>query len=487
MRKSLIITLLLLILSLGGIYAAHAGVNINKDEVILNETILYGDKSAAEGLVIDVGTHYNNHLFWSTVYEIGIQPQIDTRFRFSQKREDQQHERRYFGVEFGISDSGGFSASAGIDLDNDRDFVGSYFYSMRDIYKDVASRTGSGKNRKERLYFKDYYDFYPFVASIDLPGYHWDMYREFETYESDQIRQDRSKSPSRLMRDYFPIPVLDDHRLEVSISKNDEGLVTDIDISPVDGSGISLWAASTVTEDACFFTFNSRNYNGRLLDTSHIPDGYGLYRLPYIKGEGENDTRILPEQMKMVYALDPQVEIVDLSVTEDKDRLLLMTREDGAYYLTILDAVTAQELQKLRVVECDEDVYLWTFYFERFIAGFASDGRLTVVEETDNGEYQWVFTVDTPSSDALGGPSTSKAAMSWDGERLAVAEPQLEEDGGYGRYEKCGFNLSVYDETGLLYAGKYDSSLDVNSWADNYSHRCRPLDIVPISLRWTRD
>lgn len=78
------------------------------------------------------------------------------------------------------------------------------------------------------------------------------------------------------------------------------------------------------------------------------------------------------------------------------------------------------------------------------------------------------------------------AAMSWDGERLAVAEPQLEEDMNSGRYEKCGFNLSVYDESGLLYAGKYDSSLDINRGLD-YSYRCRPLELSPIYLRWIED
>ena len=482
MRKSLIITLLLLLLSLGGIYAAHAGVNINKDEVVLDETILYGDKVTAEGLVIDIDTHCNNHLFWNTVYELGIEPQINTDFRFSQKQEYQQHERIYYGVEFGISDSGGFSASAGIDLDNDSHFIGSYFYSMKDLYKDVASRTGAGQTHRESLYFKDYYDFYPLVASLDLPDYHWDMRQEIG--ERDQAQDDGSEPFIQAIRDYFRIPVLDDHRLEVSIAKNDEGLITEIDTSPIGDSGVSLWTTSLVTDDACYFTFNNQAQNGELLDLSLIPDGYGLYRLPLTKAaEGEKNSRISLEQMEMVYALDPQVHITELKLTEDESKLLLMTREDEAYYLTTLNAVTAQELQKLKVIDCDEDVYLWSFYSDRFIVGFVSDGRLTVIEATDSGEYRGVFTVDTPASDAIGMPRTSNAAMSWDGERLAVAEPQLEEDMNSGRYEKCGFNLSVYDESGLLYAGKYDSSLDINRSLD-YSYRCRPLDLNPIYLRW---
>lgn len=482
MRKSLIITSLLLLLSLGGIYAVHAGVNANKDAVTLDEIIMYGDKSSAEGLVINVGTHCNYQLFWDTVYRVGNETQIKTDFRFSQKQEYQQHERIYNGVEFGIPDSGGLSASGGIDLEDEGHFIDSYFYSTKDLYKDVASRTEVGQTHSERLYLKDYYDFYPLAASIDFPNYHWDMRQERGT--PDQSSEDDSRPLTEMIGEYFRIPILDSHRLEVSISKNDKGFITEMDISPVDGSGVNLWTTSIVTDNACYFTFNNQAQNGELLDLSLIPDGYGLYRLPLTKAEGDQNLRVSLEQLEMVYALDLQVHITELKLTEDKSRLLLMTREDGAYYLTVLDAVTAQELQKLKVIDCDEDVFLRSYYSDQFIANFISDGRLTVMEAVgDNGRYRSVFTVDTPEPGTLGTPSASYTAMDWDGKRLAVVEPQQEEDMNYSSYGKCSFNLSVYNRSGLLYTGKYDSSLDINEWSD-YSYRCRPLDSNPISLHW---
>ena len=36
-----------------------------------------------------------------------------------------------------------------------------------------------------------------------------------------------------------------------------------------------------LTEDGCYFWFSNRTQNGRTVDTSRIPGGYGVYRLPY--------------------------------------------------------------------------------------------------------------------------------------------------------------------------------------------------------------
>lgn len=38
---------------------------------------------------------------------------------------------------------------------------------------------------------------------------------------------------------------------------------------------------SVITDDTCFFWFGNRTDNDRLVDTSRIPGGYGVYMLPY--------------------------------------------------------------------------------------------------------------------------------------------------------------------------------------------------------------
>ena len=49
MRKALIAFCLIFVLALGGIIAIHAEVNEVRDQVVITEEIIYGDKSAAEG------------------------------------------------------------------------------------------------------------------------------------------------------------------------------------------------------------------------------------------------------------------------------------------------------------------------------------------------------------------------------------------------------------------------------------------------------
>ena len=66
MKKSTFLFVLLLILSTVGICYFYTTVNAQKNKVTLTETVLAGDPSAAEGVTVDVKTHYDNHLFWNT-------------------------------------------------------------------------------------------------------------------------------------------------------------------------------------------------------------------------------------------------------------------------------------------------------------------------------------------------------------------------------------------------------------------------------------
>ena len=52
MRKALAILLVLVILSASGIIAAHAVVNEQRDQVVISENVIYGDKVAAYGLTV---------------------------------------------------------------------------------------------------------------------------------------------------------------------------------------------------------------------------------------------------------------------------------------------------------------------------------------------------------------------------------------------------------------------------------------------------
>jgi len=99
MRKAMILALLVLLLCLGGVYYAAATINQNRDQVVIEEEILYGDKACAEGLTALVHTTLDYHLFWDTTYVLGEVPVTQTEYRFSAKEESPDYDWGHHGVQ----------------------------------------------------------------------------------------------------------------------------------------------------------------------------------------------------------------------------------------------------------------------------------------------------------------------------------------------------------------------------------------------------
>ena len=91
MRKALIAFCLLFALAVGGMIAIHAEVNEVRDQVVITEEIIYGDKAAAEGLtILAQAALENGHLNWDTTYTIGEQPTSSTKFEYSSEHRDRK-------------------------------------------------------------------------------------------------------------------------------------------------------------------------------------------------------------------------------------------------------------------------------------------------------------------------------------------------------------------------------------------------------------
>lgn len=59
-----------------------------------------------------------------------------------------------------------------------------------------------------------------------------------------------------------------------------------------------------------------------MVDTSLIPGGYGIYRLPY---DREKEI-FLSEKLEMVYALDPEKQYTDIYASPDGAKLFLVSQ-----------------------------------------------------------------------------------------------------------------------------------------------------------------
>ena len=66
MKKATILMALVLLLSVCGVGVLAADVFEERDQVVLTEKVIYGDRTKANGLSVQINSHYRSRLFWNT-------------------------------------------------------------------------------------------------------------------------------------------------------------------------------------------------------------------------------------------------------------------------------------------------------------------------------------------------------------------------------------------------------------------------------------
>ena len=487
MKRTLITGILLLALALGCIIGTGVAVGKTAETLVWTETPLYGDRAAAAGVEAAVGTSLDRRLLWDSTLDFGAdETAARTQFRFSlsQVRLHWAPEER--GLQLWLDFGRGYSFPQGKTLEQLRE---TYAYdinwtTMLPLLQTAADQTGAGQTRVTVLRLRDFYEFYPFEHSLDLGmmgGSEWA----------------KNVQP---VREFFRVPVPEDALVSVQVRKNDAGLITEIDCrsgerETADTSnsvGVS-WAypvpepaaaapvteadfsgVSAVTEDYCFFAFSSFDAEGRpLVDTSRIPGGRGVYRLPYTRDQS-GAAAYDATKLENVFPLPDDEPVLALGA-DGEDRPLLFTAADGQLTLTVLDPAGRTELQRVTLGTFDP-ADGWVCEMLRIFDDWLileSARRDLYVAELD-GEGLWWAGLQAsraaveenwpqpPISDGQW-PSGSRA-FAWDGGRLAVAEGLYEPSRGGSNGD---FLLEVFDRNGLQYFARMDSGLPVPPPSDD--------------------
>lgn len=475
MRKATIAALLLVVLSVGGVCFAASGVYEAHDQVVLTETVVYGDRAAANGLTVRLDDMYGRHLFWDTTCTMGTRMQTETQYSFSASEISESRARTYSGISMGAQPS--FETSQGAETEMGR------------AYQELYDSLEPGESTSVTFRLKDYMDDYPISVSLDLPG----AYDSIEGEETPDWIPDPGTPYYALLkiRDYFKIPVLEEECYEVSIQKYEADNVSSSRGMDVAGSDhFYMTTYSDLTDDACYFTFDAHSEEGKLMDLSQLPEGYGIYRLPYEEDRhdqsGQKVYSVDADALAMVCPLDPDVRLLRLKVNEDQTKLLLHAVEDGEYSLTVINLETMEVLQKLKIADWPEGYLSWQHYDgDGYVAILLYDLQtLAVVAVTDSGEYELRYTceIDPDQSERL----FSRAATAFDGERLAFAGG-LDDPYGYGAsYYNCNFFLAVYEQSGLVYYGEYRNSLSTGSYP-NSAYFCRSRNYAVPAISWAAE
>lgn len=438
MRKALALTLALFLLSVGGIALAHGYINSSRDEVVIREQVQYGDKSAAEGLTAQVRAQHNSQLFWDTSYTVGDVPVTSTEYSFYST---QKHNN--YGAPSGLQLSeniGEHENLSGISL----------------AYKELYDTVEPGESAEKTVNLKDYYDYYPFSVTLRLPNYSF-----IRQWGENINKNDGGTEIVSALTDFFKIPILDEHRANISIERHlrDDG--TSSSYSD-EGDSFGIYTLDVLTDEACYFTFDPRTSEGNIVDTSLIPGGYGIYCLPYSTDGRGNTTSVDTDGLRMVYPLNPESQLFYLRLSEDGTKLLLHTQEEGKYVLTVINLADMSTLQRLELLELPEDYdrYFDLLEGDGFFTAVFYDYQLVVVRVTDSGEYELCYAADISGQSP--NINSYDSAVDFDGERVAFITRYLPDTDSNSPRQNihCGFQIRVYDESGLLYHGIYTSSLD---------------------------
>lgn len=476
MRKSLGLTLVLLVLAIGTIYWGWNWVDQAKDKISVEERTLLGDQAAAAGLTLSNRITCDNHLFWDIITRPGTEEKSKVDFRFSQTRQSDEMPRSQLWISIYANTNFGMSGNLDLAWEQENGMI------MEPIM-DVADRTPAGGSREEVVALKDYYEYYPLSIDFSFPNKHLQMNQE--------ILQD--------LRSYFKIPVEEKHKIKVTIAKDEAGAVVDVDCSDVERS-LSIDAKGAAIEDDFYFTLDLQGYHeGKVVPTAFPPDLAGIHLLPLENlgdmGALSGNFRPKPKEMHLAYPFEHKDDRgLGLLAARDQKHLLLITEEKGTkkdldspegepreklrIMLSVIEGQTMELSQKIELPRQRDNAGIWkfdvydTFYFVMF-----DDYSFCLITESEDKGYKIEMSGDFDALRQIdeNGLPYGDMVMNYNGQKLAIAF--------YNEWRGGNPYLLIYEKAGLVYAGRYECSSSRDPYVNHWLG-LRPLYGQPLSLVW---
>lgn len=485
MRRTLALFLAVLILSLSLYVFVFAETNNEKDNVTVTEKYVYGDKSYAEKVDINIKMLYCENLLWDITHSIG-DGKTETDFSIHKNRIDREYDKHnqlnlYTMLHY--SSSGGDGPHKGTGLNK--------------AYEELIKNAEAYVETKKTILLSDYIDYYPITVDLHFPDKIF-FDSSLSSYTNNEIEEEIIAG----IQDFFKIPVLKDHKLVIGVQVDENGNVHSTGSYGNDGEetfeDFSFYAESVITDDACFIKFSNRTCFGNIADTSEIPGGYGIYRLPY--QSDEKGITFDVKNIENVFPVDENEEVQQLKLSTDKKDLYMISQNGNRTYLTVIDAKNYKEKSKIILSErkgqvssfgyIGDDFMVINHYHENYDDSFSvylPDGKGSFTEEFTSEtfiEYKNSNTSDDSFTLYAGGTAhmNSNIDVKWDGENLYVTNT-TENHNNPTRQE--GFSLSIYNKNGLQFCGSYTTGLSAGyegyQFSGYYTHISN-FDLVEIKL-----
>ncbi len=453
--KKIIIFCLALLLSVGTPFflLPHAASR-GKEAVSVKETVLFGERAAAEGLTVERLFGYDEHLFWHTVYHAGEAASYETDFSFYAS---EHYESSPVGYQ-------GFFIEEYIPIGADLDRPAEEQSGMAKVFKELYDKTPVGTTTEATVYLKDIYEYYPLEFRFSLPNISWSGIN----YEDLRVHFDKEeKYVIDTFRDFFKIPVPDTAGYQLNISRTGKNSVSS-GASTV-GDFYVPHTESVYTDNICFFSLTNRTNTDKRVDMSAIPGGYGIYAFRYSFSKEMTDTGIDADSLKMVYPLADDETVFALSMDEEQKTLFVFTDGDEASYLYVVDIATMRTRETHTL---SGDTLLYTENCGDFFFLELDGNRVAVIAKNEDGSFRRAFTVSLTHADEK--RFDSFRAKAFDGERLALVSELYRDESTY--LPLCGFTVAVYDKTGLLFHAEYLTDIEPNLIDASRERNCLPAE-----------
>ena len=477
MKKTLLSCFLLSCLSAGLIGGSAAVLDGRKNEVTVTETVLSGDRLAAEGLQIHSdffltgGDHGDiRNIWWTIGQRFAGETAYDVDFHYATEPYSRSYEWEYGGLQ--LQALGDYTSSSDVD------------WPQNAAYEDLARRmvADTGRDDPDSPYhtvwmdLADYFDHVPIDFALDVPS-----------GLTDRTSGGSGEALYRKLNEVFRIPVTRDMRLllELRISNEEtealrSGSTADYNEQAHGHENTVGWydqlfdMAGACTADGVYFTFSPRPDGTPPLDVSQITLGYGIYYLPMVDSTKHNGfLEPDPDGLCRAIPLDPEAfDVIENVIYQEKqDRLFLLARKNDVCNLLSYRESTRELLSMLTLdaggealskLRCEADGLLALFDGGtfRFIAE-GLDGYAPVIA----GDLSMLW----PDA-ALDDESTR---IAFDGERLAIV-------GGAGWASSEDYYIAVLNRSGLQFLASYRTSLH-----DARSGSWRYLDGAPLEVFWS--
>ena len=532
MKKHLVICLLLLSLLAAGTVWGKGQILESRDRLEFAEETISGDIAAAEGIRLAQRVSLKGHVYWNSVLSVENKKlAVQNSSSYSKEAEIPRYWNIYSNKGIHIMDLlEGDSWSYGV-MENSRTVEPRNMAKggIVKAFSELLKETPAGSRGTKRIRLGDYLDYYPLSIQIDLSDENGrDPYYGLYTFDFSYYTMDRRSDPyvytMRRIADFFAIPVLEDQYAVIDLykSNNDKASNQSAEtwgLTPVDmdtGDSFGLYTNNAVGKEAIYFYFNNRTLKGNLVDTSHIPGGYGIYRLPIgswtftTLQEGKNHSEEvegpIADQLSMWYGIDEEAQIQHIWLNEDQSRLLIHQVIGNNYYVDVVDTSTGIRLQQLDLGKAEifwnSDTQSFSCVYEdsgdyEILWFNGADGKSSLKLISDDEAGNYVVYMDIPLDidaerdiylkDQANGIYRSTA---FDGKRLAIAGSSYNTyfdgtDWSPKRYSGCSPYLFVIDREGIKYFGIFRCSLDkANTDLEIMDHWVRPWSSDAVHLSW---